>query len=125
MHAELVVPGLFAAAQGVRMPAAELLLARGRRSGSERRSVEHWLQEAFELEGGLPAGALTVLARGELASGFLARADPVHLRLPENVTAIKVDCVAPFDISAFFLSGKNRIVFEDGGFFFDAMRVNP
>ena len=53
------------------------------------------------------------------------RTDPVHLRLPENVTAIKVDCVAPFDISAFFLSGKNRIVFEDGGFFFNAIRVNP
>jgi hypothetical protein len=81
MHAELVVPGLLAAAQGARMPAAELLLARGRRSDSERRAVEHWLQEAFELEGGLPAGALTVLARGELAPGFLARADPVHLRL--------------------------------------------
>jgi hypothetical protein len=82
MHAELVVPGLLAAAQGLRMPAAELLLARGRNSDSERRSVEHWLQDAFGLEGTLPAGALTALARGETATGALwARADPVHLRL--------------------------------------------
>lgn len=51
------------------------------------------------------------------------RTDPVNLRLPERVTAIKPDCENSFDISAFFLSGKNRIVFEDGGFFFDAVRV--
>jgi hypothetical protein len=51
------------------------------------------------------------------------RTDPVNLKLPEKITIINVDCVDPFDISAFFLSGKNRIVFEDGGFFFDAVRV--
>ncbi|HXI35333.1 MAG TPA: hypothetical protein VNH80_00305 [Burkholderiales bacterium] len=81
MHAELVVPGLLAAAQGARLPCAELLLARGRASRAERVSVERWLQEAFGLEGDLPAGALTALSRGEPADGFLARADPVHLQL--------------------------------------------
>jgi len=81
MHAELVVPGLLAAAQGARLPAAELLLARSRRSRSERRSVEGWLQHAFGLEGALPAGALTALARGAAGEGFWARADPVHLQL--------------------------------------------
>ena len=81
MHAELVVPGLLAAAQGARLPSAELLLARGRASRAERVSVERWLQQAFGLEGDLPAGALTALSRGEAAGGFLARADPVHLQL--------------------------------------------
>ena len=89
MHAELVVPGLLAAAQGARLPSAELLLARGRSSRAQRVSVERWLQEAFGLEGaGLPAGALTALARGEAAGGFLARADPVHLRLMREHIAV-------------------------------------
>jgi len=89
MHAELVVPGLLAAAQGTRLPSAELLLARGRSSRAERVSVERWLYEAFGLEGdGLPAGALTALARGDAAEGFLVRADPVHLRLMREHVAI-------------------------------------
>jgi hypothetical protein len=95
MHAELVVPGLLAAAPAERMPAAELLLARGRRNQSERRSMERWLQEAFELDGALSAGALTVLARGEIAPGFLARADPVHLRLMrDHVIAVPGDALS-------------------------------
>jgi hypothetical protein len=81
MHCELVAPGLLAAAQGPRLPAAELLLARGQRRHTERRSVERWLKHAFGIEGALPAGALTRLARGESAEGHWARADPVHLRL--------------------------------------------
>ena len=89
MHAELVVPGLLAAAQGARLPSAELLLARGRASRSEQVSVERWLQEAFGLEGdGLPAGALTGLSRGEAAAGFLLRADPVHLQLMREHIAL-------------------------------------
>ena len=83
MHCELVVPGLLAAAQGIRLPAAELILAKGRRTHSEPRSVERWLQDAFELEGAaFPAGALTILARGAAAPGeFWVRADPVHVQL--------------------------------------------
>jgi len=53
------------------------------------------------------------------------RTDPVNLKLPERVTVANVDCDDPFDISAFFLPGKNRIIFEDGGFFFEAIRVKP
>lgn len=82
MHLELVVPALFAV-QGVpSLPALELLLARGRRSGSEPRSLEDWLGGAFGLgRGSLPAGALTLLGCGQDAgSDFWLRADPVHLR---------------------------------------------
>jgi hypothetical protein len=83
MHCELVVPGLLAAAQTLRLPATELLLAKGRSTASEPRSVERWLEEAFELESTpVPAGALTMLSRGtDAREGFWARADPVHLRL--------------------------------------------
>lgn len=84
MHAELVVPGLFAQPGGAaRTPALELLLARGRESASEPRSADRWLLDAFGLdEETLPAGALTLVATGEdPGNGWWARADPVHLRL--------------------------------------------
>jgi len=76
MHAELIVQGLFAAAEpGRRLPALELLLARGRASAAETQSYGDWLGEVFGVEP-LPAGALTAGAEG-----FWVRADPVHLRL--------------------------------------------
>lgn len=83
MHAELVIPGLFAAAGAGRLPAAELLIARGRCTSGASRTLEEWLQDAFELEDEpLAAGALTLLAAGGEPAGYAwARADPVHLRL--------------------------------------------
>jgi len=86
MHCELIVPGLFAEASGTRVPALELLLARGRstvHASSESLPVEAWLQAAFAVEGeSLPAGALSLAgAGGELGPECWARADPVHLRL--------------------------------------------
>jgi hypothetical protein len=86
MHCELVVPGLFAAASALRLPAAELLVARGRRAAADSESLEDWLADRFELGRAagapLPAGALTLLAHGaNPAEATWARADPVHLRL--------------------------------------------
>jgi hypothetical protein len=82
MHCELVVPGLFAAPAAERLPALELLLARGRCTGDSSETYETWLHDAFELEVPLPAGALTLLAAGgEPGADWWIRADPVHLRL--------------------------------------------
>jgi hypothetical protein len=83
MHCELLVPGLFAAAGGARLPSLELLLARGRCTSAGSESVEDWLHEAFELgDAPLAAGALTLLgANGEPGTRSWLRADPVHLRL--------------------------------------------
>lgn len=87
MHCELVVPGLLSADAGLRLPALELLLARGRRSSldADQRSerLEAWLLEAFNLEEKpLCAGALTLLAHGgDPGNAHWARADPVHLQL--------------------------------------------
>jgi hypothetical protein len=83
MHCELIVPGLFAETSGTRAPGLELLLARGRGSTSESKSVEAWLQAAFGLEDQpVVAGALTLLAaNGDPSEACWARADPVHLRL--------------------------------------------
>jgi hypothetical protein len=87
MHCELVVPGLLSADAGQRLPALELLLARGRRAspGEDKRpaGLEAWLLEAFDLEEGpLCAGALTLLAHGgDPGDALWARADPVHLQL--------------------------------------------
>ena len=83
MHSELLVPGLFAAPGGVRLPSLELLLARGRCTSADAETVEEWLREAFELgDAPLAAGALTLLgANGEPGTHTWLRADPVHLRL--------------------------------------------
>ena len=83
MHCELLVPGLFAAPGGARLPSLELLLARGRCTSAGAESVEDWLHEAFELgDAPLAAGALTLLgANGDPGTRSWLRADPVHLRL--------------------------------------------
>jgi hypothetical protein len=83
MHCELLVPGLLGAAVDVRLPALELLIARGRRSLRDTQALEEWLAGQFEVEPqGLAAGALSVLAEGDDPGGATwARADPIHLRL--------------------------------------------
>lgn len=84
MHVELVLPGLFGAQAPA--PAAELLLARGRREDEARRSLERWLGHAFGLVDDMPpAGALGALACG-LAPGTddWVRADPVHLHASQE-----------------------------------------
>jgi hypothetical protein len=90
MHCELAVPGLLAAAADLRLPALELLIARGRHTANESQSLERWLLDSFSLEEGpLCAGALAMLADGtDPAEGFWARADPVHLRLMRDHMAI-------------------------------------
>ena len=80
MHVELAIPGLLA--QGGRAGSLELLLARGRRAAREPQRIEAWLQEAFGLEGRLPAGALSVLgAGGAPGDASWTRADPVHMQI--------------------------------------------
>jgi len=60
MHCELVIPGLFAAPSAARLPAAELLLARGRCTSDAARGLEEWLHDAFELgDEPLAAGAIS------------------------------------------------------------------
>jgi len=83
MHCELLVPGLFSAGAQARLPALEMLLARGRSQAAPSQRLEGWLQHAFELEGQpLAVGALTLLASGgDPGEARWARADPVHLRL--------------------------------------------
>jgi hypothetical protein len=75
VHAELILRGLPAAPEATRLPALELLLARGRVLAADLQGYAEWLAEAFGLAA-LPAGALTAGAEG-----FWVRADPVHLRL--------------------------------------------
>jgi hypothetical protein len=82
MHCELVVPGLFAASSDLRLPAIELLLARGRRTTAAAQTLEAWLHDAFALEAPLAAGAFTLLGAGENpGEAAWVRADPVHLQL--------------------------------------------
>ena len=83
MHGELLIPCLFAAPAATRLPAAEMILARGRCSGGPSQSLEAWLNDAFGLEDQpVAAGALTLLgAGGEPGDDIWTRADPVHLRL--------------------------------------------
>jgi hypothetical protein len=82
VHVELIVPGLLAVPEATRLPALELLLARGRSSASEQQGYEAWLGDAFGVEP-LPAGALTASAEG-----FWLRADPVHLQLMRDTMVL-------------------------------------
>jgi len=84
MHCELVVPALFASRDLPRLPAVELLIARGRATHRDAGPLEDWLAEAFSIEPRpLAAGALSIHAAAEErdAAAWWARADPVHLRL--------------------------------------------
>ena len=97
MHCELLVPALFPTREparralgALRLPALELLLARGRAVGEAPLAPERWLAEAFGGEDApLAAGALTVLAEGgEPGEDPWLRADPVHLRLGRDAPAL-------------------------------------
>jgi hypothetical protein len=81
VHCELLVPGLLPATTALRAAALELLLARGRRSGTEASPPEAWLFKAFGARQHA-AGAFSLFgAGGEPGAATWARADPVHLRL--------------------------------------------
>ena len=69
-------------ASEARLPALELLLARGRRTDAEPQGALDWMGRAFGLEA-LPAGALTA---GE--DGYWLRADPVHYRVMRDRVVI-------------------------------------
>jgi len=82
MHAEVVVPALFAAPAEQRLPALELLLARARSNHHAPQALAQFLGDIFDLDDRVPAGALTALASGlPQVEGSWSRADPVHLRL--------------------------------------------
>src|SRR3954466_8990327 len=83
MHCELVIPGLFATPPAARLPAFELLLARGRCTSAQSQPLEAWLGEALDMpHTPLPAGALTLLgAGGDPGSHCWSRADPADLQL--------------------------------------------
>jgi hypothetical protein len=94
MHCELLLPGLFANDADGRFAALELLLARGRRQRGVERTVEAWLQDAFELgDAAFPAGALTRLGSGgDPGDSNWMRADPAHLRvMRDHVAAAPAD----------------------------------
>ena len=110
MHCELLVPALFPTREpareaigALRLPALELLLARGRAAGVEQQAPERWLLDAFggddsDEDAPLAAGALTVLAEGgEPGADPWLRADPVHLRLGREAPTLIPS--AAFEIS--------------------------
>ena len=87
MHVHLLVPDLLAGLTGdLRLEAAELLVARGRRSSNEG-SPESWLRVQYGMDGASDAGAAAWSLLGEgLAPGESCwlRADPVHLRVDRD-----------------------------------------
>jgi len=96
MHCELLVPGLFSGTTDGRFAALELLLARARRQHRDARTLEQWLQDAFELgDAPFPAGALTLLAGGgDPGNSSWTRADPAHLRvMRDHVAAAPADAL--------------------------------
>jgi hypothetical protein len=102
LHAELMVPGLFAAPPAPRRPALELLLARARVERYDVQCADAWLGRACGLEP-LPAGARTAGA-----PGFWLRADPVHLHLlRDRAVIVPLSGLAP-EHAAALLDTLNR-----------------
>jgi hypothetical protein len=87
MHIHLLVPDLLPGLNGdLRLEAAELLMARGRRS-SEAAQPEAWLKEQYGMDVASDAGAAAWSLLGEgMAPGEACwvRADPVHLRVDRD-----------------------------------------
>jgi hypothetical protein len=95
MHAELILRGPLAAPEATRLPALELLLARGRALAADTQSYAEWLAGSFGVEP-LPAGALSAGAEG-----FWLRADPVHLRLlRDRMVLVPVSGLRPEEAGA-------------------------
>jgi hypothetical protein len=88
MHVHLLVPDAFVPEAefpaGLRPPALETLMARGRRERTAAHSCEAWLKDRFAVEGqGFAAFAL--LAQGiQPGDAYWMSADPVHLRIGHN-----------------------------------------
>lgn len=89
MHCHLVVPDLFwppAAGgepyRGLKLPALELALARGRGARIPGGCLERWLAAAYDLGSGLALAPFALRADGGVAGPhWWMRADPVHLRV--------------------------------------------
>jgi hypothetical protein len=120
MHCELVVPALFAAREIPRLPALELLLARGRATQADPLSLEAWLAGQFGLgEEALPAGAITAQATEPRDAGAAwVRSDPIHLRLERDRAKLipGAACAISLEEADAYLAALNRH-FEDRYFF--------
>lgn len=127
---DLLLPGLVpsqrmdpTAAPLARLPALELLLARGDRSKVEDVTALRWLTHRFGLDAAseLPAGALSLLGDGgQPSDACWLRADPVHLRL--NRDQLILCGAGVFGIShseaEAFAAALNRHFANDGMVFF-------
>lgn len=127
---DLLLPGLVpsqrmhpATAPAPRLPALELLLARGNRSRADETPAERWLVGRFGIDatGELPAGALSLLGDGgQPGTACWLRADPVHLRL--NRDQLILGGASVFGISQgeaeVFAAALNRHFADDGMVFY-------
>jgi hypothetical protein len=88
MNVHLAVPDLFwpepatepGTANAERLPALELLLARGRRTVGDGASLEAWLLDRWSAPAGAAAPYCLLADGGEPGDAFWLRADPCHLR---------------------------------------------
>ncbi len=127
---DLLLPGLFAtrredapAPSPPRLPALELLLARGDRSTPDETGADRWLMRRFGVDtsADLPAGALSLLGDGgEPGDACWLRADPVHLSVHRDQLILGGHRV--FEISQgdaeVFTDALNRHFSSDGLVFY-------
>lgn len=109
-HIALIIPGLFGPASDLplsnflqdRPAALDRLLSRSQRAsvvGKEAAtSLCHWFGLQADAAGQLPVAPLTLLAdTGQAGSGYILRADPVHLRADQS-------CLRLFDSHTFSIT---------------------
>ena len=113
--ADLLLPKDFAASAGLRLPALEKILARGKMQMHPAVSCEVLLSELFEVLGGVaPVSA----EFDGLGPGIWMRADPVHVRLQREQVVLLPDVEISAEESVKFCMSLNAHFAGQGMEFF-------
>jgi len=102
MHVQLLVPDLINAVADLRLEArleaAEILLAKGRRTATSTVFTEDWLAARYELEQPSLAAFSLLGDGGNPGDGLWLRADPVHLRVDRDTLVLADTAVFSLDM---------------------------
>src|SRR5438552_335905 len=94
MPLDVLVPGLIPTIaappemRALRLPSLEKWLARADRSRVAERGFDAWLAREFSLPAPLPFAPIALAGEGAAAEGTWMRADPVHIRIERDASAL-------------------------------------
>ena len=124
-HVHLVVPDLFLppllakdVCAGLKLPALEKLLVRGKARALPQRSLEAWLCDAFAVPDSAVAPVTLLADDLQPESAYWLRADPVHLHLDRNQIILQTNVAPNAEESAQLCAHLNQHFAASGMRFF-------